>query len=259
MKKLAFTLAEVLLVIAIIGTVSILTVNNAVKSTGTAEKIVQLKKTYDILNAAIMAGMNDAGNPYKWGYAGSGNNDDDLNKTTIEKVLVPHLKLQKNCGTGTGCWTSTVKPTIYDSNTTINSSTKFYKGILANGASFAIKFVILRGSNHSIDEEQDLVNNFQILTTAIIYIDVDGPNKSSGKLGDDVFAFLLNSHDVPDGLEPLGNKATLTNNSSSHNDTCPANGDFCTAWAFYKGNQDYFTCADKLSWTDPEKSHCPVE
>ena len=44
MKKLAFTLAEVLLVIAIIGTVSVLTVNNAIKSTNTAEKITQLKK-----------------------------------------------------------------------------------------------------------------------------------------------------------------------------------------------------------------------
>ena len=44
MKKLAFTLAEVLLVIAIIGTVSVLTVNNAIKSTNTAEKITQLKR-----------------------------------------------------------------------------------------------------------------------------------------------------------------------------------------------------------------------
>lgn len=256
MKKLAFTLAEVLLVIAIIGTVSILTVNNAVKSTGTAEKITQLKKTYDILNAAIMASMNDAGSPYNWGYAGSGNNDDDLNKTTIENVLVPHLKLQKNCGTGTGCWKSTVKPSVYESNTTIDSNTKFYKGILANGASFAMKFGSLKGSNYTFSDN-DFGDAFD-LSTAVIFVDVDGPNKGAGKLGDDVFAFLVDSSDVRDGLEPMGNNVKFSNTSETY-PPCPYNGEYCTAWAFYKGNQDYFTCPKRLSWTDPEKSHCPVE
>lgn len=256
MKKLAFTLAEVLLVIAIIGTVSILTVNNAVKNTGTAEKIVQLKKTYDILNAAIMAGMNDAGSPYKWGYAGSGNNDDDLNKTTIENVLVPHLKLQKNCETGTGCWKSTVKSSVYENSTTIDSSTKFYKGILANGASFAMKFGALKGSNYTFSDN-DFGDAFD-LSTAVIFVDVDGPNKGAGKLGDDVFAFLVDSHDVRDGLEPMGNNVKFSTTSETY-PPCPYNGEYCTAWALYKGNQDYFKCPDKLSWTDPEKSHCPVE
>lgn len=257
MKKLAFTLAEVLLVIAIIGTVSVLTVNNAIKSTNTAEKITQLKKTYDILNTAVMAGMNIAGDPYKWGYAGSGNNDDDLNKTTVKNVLVPHLKLQKNCETGTGCWKSTVKSSVYKNSTTIDSSTEYYKGILANGASFAIKFGTLKGRDYDFVNRQFL-NDIKSLAIAIIYVDVDGPNKSNGKLGDDVFAFYLDSDRVPDGLEPFGYETTLKSNSTTAG-SCPYSGEFCTAWAFYKGNQDYFKCPDQLSWTDPEKSHCPVE
>lgn len=256
MKKLAFTLAEVLLVIAIIGTVSVLTVNNAIKSTNTAEKITQLKKTYDILNTAVMAGMNIAGEPYKWGYAGSGNNYNDLNKTTIKNVLVPHLKLQKNCETGTGCWKSTVKPSIYESNTTIDSNTKFYKGILANGASFAISFLKIKGRDFSYEEIFD--SQTYECATAIIYVDVDGPNKSNGKLGDDVFAFYFDSYDVGYGLEPFGNKTNLGFNFTTAG-SCPYSGEYCTAWAFYKGNQDYFKCPDQLSWTDPEKSHCPVE
>lgn len=256
MKKLAFTLAEVLLVIAIIGTVSVLTVTNAVKSTSTAEKITQLKKTYDILSAAVMAGMNDAGTPYKWGYAGSGNNDNDLNKTAIENVLIPHLKLQKNCGTGTGCWKSTTKPSIYESNT-IDSSTKFYKGILANGASFAMKFGALKGSSHTISD--NTFGDAFDQPTAVIYVDVDGPNKGAGKLGDDVFGFLFDSYNVKEGLEPMGNYATFSNTRGSSNDTCPYNGEYCTAWAFYKGNQDYFKCPAKLNWNDPDKSHCPMD
>ena len=250
MKKLAFTLAEVLLVIAIIGTVSVLTINNAVKSTNTAEKVTQLKKTYDILNAAVMAGMNEAGSVGKWGYAGSGSNYNDLNSSTVENVLVSHLKLQKNCETGTGCWTSTVKPSIYESNSTIDSNTKFYKGILANGASFAISFLGISGRNFSYAINEPQKYDY---ATAIIYVDVDGPNKSNGKLGDDIFVFYLDSYDVPDGLEPLGNERSL------NSDFCPKTGEYCTAWVFYKGNQDYFKCPSKLSWTDPNKSHCPVD
>ena len=49
LKKSAFTLAEVLMVIGIIGAVSMLTVTNARKGTDTAEKITQLRKTHEIL------------------------------------------------------------------------------------------------------------------------------------------------------------------------------------------------------------------
>ena len=48
LKKSAFTLAEVLMVIGIIGAVSMLTVTNARKGTDTAEKITQLRKTHEI-------------------------------------------------------------------------------------------------------------------------------------------------------------------------------------------------------------------
>ena len=58
-KKSAFTLAEVLLVIGVIGAVSMLTVTNARKGTDIAEKLTQLRKTHEILESvtqqAIMA------------------------------------------------------------------------------------------------------------------------------------------------------------------------------------------------------------
>ena len=138
MKK-AFTLAEILLVVAIIGTVSVLTVNNAVKSSNTAEKITKLRKTYDILQTAIMAGMDRYGHVYSWGYASNETTDEALNRSTINKALMPFLKVEKDCSTGTGCWTSTFKPNL--SSKTIDSNKMYYKAILANGASIAITFV----------------------------------------------------------------------------------------------------------------------
>ena len=258
MKKLAFTLAEVLLVIAIIGTVSILTVNNAVKNTGTAEKIVQLKKTYDILQGAVMASMNDVGSPYKWGAYGSGTESHEYNKAILEKVLVPHLKLQRNCETSTGCWKSTIKNNISNDPTTINNNTDWYKFILANGASVAIELVQLDGDTPIYDDSMLLLAGDYPTDqmVGVIYVDVDGPNKGAGKAGDDVFAFVLFNEN---GLYPHGNNVTLEKSNSDRDSSCPSMGEFCTAWALYKGNQDYFICPATLSWTDPEKSHCPVE
>ena len=119
-----------------------------------------------------------------------------------------------------------------------------------------MKFGALKGSNYTFSDN-DFGDAFD-LSTAVIFVDVDGPNKGAGKLGDDVFAFLVNSQDVRDGLEPMGNNVQFSTTSGTY-PPCPYNGEYCTAWALYKGNQDYFKCPDKLSWTDPEKSHCPVE
>lgn len=258
MKKLAFTLAEVLLVIAIIGTVSILTVNNAVKNTGTAEKIVQLKKTYDILQGAVMASMNDVGSPYKWGAYGSGTESHEYNKAILEKVLVPHLKLQRNCETSTGCWKSTIQANISNDPPTIDTDNEWYKFILANGASVAIELVQLDGDTPIYDDSMlflpgDYPTDQMV---GVVYVDVDGPNKGSGKAGEDVFAFILFNEN---GLYPYGNNITIKYTDFDRDPSCPSMGEYCTAWALYKGNQDYFTCPDKLSWTDPEKSHCPFE
>lgn len=250
MKK-AFTLAEILLVVAIIGTVSVLTVNNAVKSSNTAEKITKLRKTYDILQTAIMAGMDRYGHVYSWGYASNETTDEALNRSTINKALMPFLKVEKDCSTGTGCWTSTFKPNL--SSKTIDSNKMYYKAILANGASIAITFVQMQARTSYSAAGTSLYGDYPYddQDCAWVYIDVDGPNKGGCKLGDDVFAFaIMGSH----GLFPMGNNHSFSNTANNH---CPKTGEYCTAWAFYKGNQDYFKCPDELSWTDKNKAHCP--
>ncbi len=255
----AFTLAEVLLVVAIIGAVSVLTVNNAVKSTNSVEKITQLKKTYDILQGAFMASIGEAGDPYKWGAYGSGDESDTINNSIIQTILEPHLKLQKTCRTSSGCWKSTVIANISNDPSEIDSSSYWYKGILANGASFAMKFTMLDNNVIYDDSMQLLSGEYpdEDQEVAIIYVDVDGPDKGPSKAGDDVFTFALFSEH---GLYPLGYKTEMkSNNGGSISFTCPSIGEYCTAWALYKGNEDYFKCPDVLSWTDTAKSHCKIE
>ena len=68
LKKSAFTLAEVLMVIGIIGAVSMLTVTNARKGTDTAEKITQLRKTHEILESVVQQAVMEDGQIKNWQY-----------------------------------------------------------------------------------------------------------------------------------------------------------------------------------------------
>lgn len=254
----AFTLAEVLLVIAIIGAVSILSVNNAVKNTTSAEKIVQLKKTYDILQGAIMAGIGEAGDSIKWGAYGSGSSSAAFSSSIIQKIIIPHLKVQKDCSTSAGCWKSTIKNNISNDPVEIDSDNAWYKFILANGASVAMTITFLDGDTPIDDDSMlllggDYPDDQQV---GVVYVDVDGPNKGPGKAGDDVFAFVLLDKN---GLYPHGNNITIAAKSSGTTTTCPELGEYCTAWALYKGNEDYFKCPNELSWSDSTKSHCQVK
>lgn len=250
MKK-AFTLAEVLLVIAIIGAVSVLAVNNAVKSTNSAEKITRLRKTYDVLQTAIMAGMDKGGSISNWGYALE--NADNGNYNLAKKFIAPYLKIEKDCETGTGCWKSGITSTKYrEHNINFETTTDWYKAILANGASIAVSFNHINTRTTGSDISFNGIypaGTYNGNYFGAIFVDIDGPNKGASKMGDDVFLFYITS----DGIVPSGNNLAIKSNTDGQ---CPKYGEACTAWALHKGNQDYFKCPDQLSWTDQNKAHC---
>ena len=72
--KTAFTLAEVLIVIGIIGTVSALTVPNLLNASGDSEKITKLKITYSTLDEAFQRAISKYGNINTW-CIGAGNSE----------------------------------------------------------------------------------------------------------------------------------------------------------------------------------------
>ena len=65
-KALAFTLAEVLVVLGIIGVVSALTLPNLNQNTSEKEKVVKLKKVYSELNDAVGRAVVEYGPVSVW-------------------------------------------------------------------------------------------------------------------------------------------------------------------------------------------------
>ena len=222
-KLLAFTLAETLIVIGIIGVVSALTLPNLNSSTGEKEKVAKVKKIYQNLDDAIGRAVAIYGPVEEW-FA----NDTTVTAqvTRFADRITEFMKVSKNCGNSTGCWST--KPYYYIDGKELDSNYYISIGgasdryvILADGTALALYGVPSGGSVY-----------------AKIRADIDGPNKGQTKDGVDIFHFnLVDNVLVPDDGRRTGNLAVLNNFSQN-----------MTGWVIYNENMDYLKCINELNW-----------
>ena len=221
-KLLAFTLAETLIVMGIIGVVAALTIPNLNSSTADKEKVAKLKKVYSNLNDAI--GRTEAvyGNISEWQWANSAGPTVNNDAQMFAERIGDFLKTSKTCGftANAGCLSKSAK---YLNGTNwsawqgaTDNSTGLYKFILADGSSLAI------GATSYLLQ---------------VVVDVDGPNKGASTFGN------------PVGNTMLTSKTDLSSNFSS--------GLGLATWVLQTDNMDYLKvtngkCKNNtvLSWTN---------
>ena len=83
-KNKAFTLAETLVVMGIIGVVAALTIPNLSSSTANKENVARVQKAYSTLNEAFERVQAEYGNIQRWpsrDFDWNGNNDTDILQT----------------------------------------------------------------------------------------------------------------------------------------------------------------------------------
>ncbi len=202
----AFTLAETLIVMGIIGVVAALTLPNLNSSTGDKEKVAKLQKIYSNLQDAFGRAEAVYG-PYDEWFINDGNNNDKIEKRIFERIT-EFLKYSKAC-TVTEC------SAVFDkgSNSGGSNTTAKYNVILADGSTI--------GFHANNWKEQP----FKVL------IDIDGLNKGPNIACKDYFTFVYNAtnknftHDFGD----INYNSTLDYQHSSK----------CTAWVLVNGNMDY--------------------
>lgn len=99
--QIAFTLAEVLITLGIIGVVAALTLPNLIADYRASVVETRLKKFYSVMNQAILHSVNENGEVENWNYFIDQTTDDDgeyINKSDIsdlsfQKYLAPYLKI----------------------------------------------------------------------------------------------------------------------------------------------------------------------
>lgn len=230
-KNKAFTLAETLVVMGIIGVVAALTLPNLSSSTANKENVARVQKAYSTINEAFERVQAEYGNIQRWplrDFGWNGNNDTDF----FANRMSEYLKVSKNCARNAnqGCMASSVKYLNGTSTTSgysavTDADTSAYKMILADGTGLAIQ--VVSGS-------------------IFMNVDIDGPRKGSGTIGKDWFRFVYDASSTKKVIP-----ANTSNLTSSF-----ATGEGLTAWVIETGNMDYLkavngTCKKnnkKLDW-----------
>ena len=195
--KQAFTLAEVLITLSIIGVVAALTIPTLIQRTGNEEYVAKLNKAYSTLAQATEMIMTENGGAKTWA----------TSTENIYKLYKEHLRNSKDCGTASGCFASGYYRYLNGNNwAKLNElGNKFRTFVLADGVSVMVDDSISENCSASWNGTND--------TCAHFYVDLNG-KKAPNQAGRDLF-FL---HIKADGLYPAGcdyDACTLTNPSES--------------------------------------------
>jgi prepilin-type N-terminal cleavage/methylation domain-containing protein len=196
MKKAAFTLAEVLITLAIIGVVAALTIPTVVRNYQKQETVTRLKKTYSALANTTNLAIAEHGPIVGWefyDYQQTVPGTDMKGSEHFAKTyLMPYLKVSKDCGLEDCKYSATF---LNGSNNTGFSALNKYIFILNDGTAISCIF-------------SDYISEGARYANATIYIDVNGSRKPN-ILGKDIhyYRYSIISQDRPYGrflLDALG-------------------------------------------------------
>ena len=210
-KTLAFTLAETLIVMGVIGVVAALTLPNLNQSTGNKEKVAKLQKIYSNLNDALGRAEVVYGPTDTWC---TGLTNANCQKRHFERIT-EFMKFSKQC---------TVSTCLGNFDTGSSAGVSLQYGVILNdGATIGI-----------------LGNS---AGAGLIYVDLDGLNKGANKHGVDYFKFEYNFG--VEGVYPDGYRAHKDNESPDSHASRAAD------WVIRHGNMDYLKCASQLKFGGP--------
>lgn len=249
-KLSAFTLAETLIVLAIIGVVAAMTIPTLVQNYKEGETVTRLKKAYSIISQAYQLAIAENGTPDTWGLNTSQSNFYDeeewsepdrssSSRTKIVNILSKYMKHNKINTVKGDKETSKGEYSIY-----LNDGTKFYN--------FYVDHAVW-GTNDG-DNGSNCSANYgtsKALQTGCFsfFVDLNGDNEpNEGEK--DRFKFLATKF----GIIPSGAREVAEDYSWSFKKQCLNSDekDSCTGWVIENENMDYLHC-DDLSWDGKHK------
>lgn len=229
MKRYAFTLAEVLITLGIIGIVAALTLPSLIQKQQEKIWINQFKSTYSVLSQAYVRAYQEHGLIEDWNLS---TEDPKKSSKIVAEKLLPYLKLSKDFGQNNKLSTHGLPHTYLELNgrQSVNWNgwrETEYIFALANGATVGLQSVIT---------DRDNGNNTG--NKAIFYLDINGA-KGPNQFGKDFFIMLFNTRNKYPVITGY-NLWWLTEESCSRTKRQAwHSGGSCATWVIKTGNMDY--------------------
>ena len=211
--KKAFTLAEVLITLVIIGVIAALTIPNVVNNYSKQETVSRLKKAYSTLMQTTARAVVDHGSVDNWELGVAGSADDTL--TFFNTYMAPYLSLaEKAQKLSSTSWNKT----YYYLNNSEHQYGNWVRTYLADGSSLTMM----------INTSNDIQKWFKV------HVDING-DKKPNKFGRDIFIFwyfIRYDHIEYQGtFQPCGIVFSRNANLSDGDGNCHKNqsGDRCSS------------------------------
>ena len=229
-RKSAFTLAEVLITLGIIGVVAVLTLPTVLSNIRNVQLETGLKKAYSTLEQALNLYQAENGTRIVAGTA--------EHRRMLKTYLMEYIKNSRDCGYGG----SNVKENLEKACLPNN-----YSGIEGDFPG-EVSYKTYNGESSIaldyFDDGQFVTSDGMLILIEnsggkwfgdimFISVDVNGYNKAPNRLGQDLFMFEINNKGV---LLPMGGEGTkyysATNDYCSNSSKSNMNGAGCTKLAF---------------------------
>ena len=210
--KIAFTLAETLIVMGIIGVVAALTLPNLNSSTGDKEKVAKVKKIYSNLSDAIGRAEAVYGPLDEWCV----NYEDSCHGRMMDRIT-EFMKVTKKCNLSDSCIMD------FGDYTMAGGSSRCSRAVIvADGTAVCFAY------DHNASRSDSIIK---------FKIDIDGPNRGQGESGKDTFQFGYNIKKRV--LEPLWNDTYMSSSTYVDKEERYFDIDAATTWVINFENLDY--------------------
>lgn len=222
---LAFTLAEILITLGIIGVIATMTIPSLIQTTQNKAWVTSARKAFSVISQATLTSVSQNGDVSGWTIT-DGSSPAILSLYT--NLYAPYLKVSNVCQATTGCWASGYTKALNGSVNALASTDSLGLGYNT------VLFTLVDGANVDMDvwNQSDISTYFGVTITlpnsVVFWVDVNGA-KSPNKVGRDTFAFVLTEKGVvPAGKDDSSNCA-ISDASSRSGIECAAvvlrNGD----------------------------------
>ena len=186
-KKSAFTLAEVLITLGIIGIVAALTIPSMVENHQKKVLANKLEKAYSELSNVIRYAEAEHGDTKSWNYY----DDGELNHW-VETYILPYVKYSfaGDCA-ASGCNDKGISG--------ISQLGKKYNGWTPSSG-----YLVKLSGGNSIAYLFHRYSGASYPTETRVYVYINNPKKTSAMVGKDAFRFYLKSTDKNPSFKPFG-------------------------------------------------------
>ena len=246
-RKIAFTLAEVLITLGIIGVVAAMTMPSLITNYKIKETVSKLKKVNTTFNNAFLQAKEENGEISDWGLSNSTLDTDtddgsiansNYGRDKFLEILSRHLKTISMCKySDNSC--EVYRPTNLQGDID-NSDSYSNRLVLADGT--IIGHLYLNNTACNTNWGSGALSQ----SCGSFKVDLNG-SKKPNMYGKDIFQFDI----TVNGIVPSGIATDISGNNfeeSCIKSDSRMNGVGCTGWVIYNENMDYLKCPEKLGW-----------